>query len=73
MAPSAAPLLFPGYFSIEVLTAFDDVSKLCHAVLGRRKSATPMNGGDSVHQHFGGHCQSHCRREHYTVDLDLTL
>lgn len=26
-----------------------------------------------LHQHFGGHCQSHCRREHYTVDLDFTL
>lgn len=45
-SPAALPwlLLHPGPHS-----AFADVSKPCHAVLGRGKSATLMNGGDSVH------------------------
>lgn len=45
-SPAALPqlLLYPGPHS-----ASDDVSKACHAVLGTGKSATLMNGGDSVH------------------------
>lgn len=45
-SPAALPwlLLHPGPHS-----AFADVSKPCHAALGRGKSATLMNGGDSVH------------------------